>query len=134
MAKDWKNLYNTELTPEEEVRFQAWAKKNNRLNDDEDYDIRGAWKELSSGTMTQADNGHLGDKYKKPNHPTFSTESKYNNVDGYVGGSWSTSATGETSFTPGKSNIYSTSELKAYFDKVEPGVKLITPGYSNEIY
>jgi len=134
-AKSWKDKYNTQLTAEEEKQFQKWAKENNRQNDDYDYDIRGAWKEITSGKMTEADNGHLGDKYKKPNHPTFSDQSIYSGKDGYVGGSWRED-NGSTSFTPSTTNLqnYSMDELRAYFNKVEPGVRLNTPSYDKEVY
>lgn len=134
-AKSWKDKYNTQLTAEEEKQFQKWAKENNRQNDDYDYDIRGAWKEITSGKMTEADNGHLGDKYKKPNHPTFSDQSIYSGKDGYVGGSWKED-NGTTSFTPSPTNLqnYSMDELRAYFSKVEPGVILNTPSYDKEVY
>lgn len=76
----------TQLSPMEENQFSAWAGKM-RLegkihpqDNFEDYDMRGYWKnevlnntELANGSSDL----HFTDKYKRPNHPTFSTESIY---------------------------------------------------------
>lgn len=121
---DFTDKYNTKLTPEEEAEYQEWAKKEGRERDVEDYDLRGAWKELNSGTMTEDERGHLGDKYKKPNHPTFSNQSKYNGVDGHVGGEWVETENG-LEFVVGKSNMWSKDRLRNYFETREPSVKLI---------
>jgi len=122
---DFSNKYNTQLTPSEEKSFEKWAKDNHKTKDAYDYDIRGAWKELTSGTMTQADNGHLGDKYKKPNHPTFSDQSSYHGTDGAVGGKWD-EVNGKTRFTPSQTNLTNMNkkQLKEYFSKYEKGVIL----------
>lgn len=118
---DFSNRYNTKLTPQQEKQYQAWATKNNRVNDTYDYDMRGAWK-AGAG---KADNGHFPDTYKKPNHPTFSNESIYNGVDSYQGGTWGK----DNSFTPGTTNLqlHSPSELQHYFRHVEPGSQLNLP-------
>ena len=121
---DFTYRYNTTLTPDEELAFTQWAKENNKLNDAYDYDIRGAWKDITSGKMTFNDRGHLGDRYKKPNHPTFSDESVYHNVDGYSGGKWSTF--GNTPiFTPSSRNFLSKEALIDYFKKHEPNAVLL---------
>lgn len=122
--EDYSTKYNTKLTDAEEKEFQKWAKENNREKDVFDYDLRGAWKEIQLGSMSEDERGHLGDKYKKPNHPTFSTQSIYNGVDGKVGGTWSTK-NGQTVFTPGKKLTKSEEAfLKQYFNEVEPEVML----------
>ena len=64
---------NTKLTEIEERKFQRWLKKTGREGDLVDYDLRGAWKENAK----ESAKGHLTDKFKKPNHPTFSVESIY---------------------------------------------------------
>jgi len=82
-------MYNTELDPIQERGFQSWAKKiskklgRNVLNDLEGYDLRAHY--LSGGGL--AANNHMSDIGKKPNHPTFSDESKYSTI-GREGGSW----------------------------------------------
>lgn len=121
---DFSERYNTKLSPEEEVRFQEWARKENRTGDVYDYDLRGAWRELQSGDMTEDARGHLGDKYKKPNHPTFSNQSRYNGVDGYLGGTWS-EEDGKTVYKATKQNMLSKAQLARYFSRAEPGVVLI---------
>ena len=127
-AQDYSDKFNTELTPEEEAEFQSWAKENNRERDSYDYDIRGAWKELKSGSMSEDERGHLGDKYKKPNHPTFSDQSVYNGKDGVAGGTWS-EVDGKTVFTPGRMLSKREAEyLSDYFKLVEPDVKLNLDG------
>ena len=127
--RDFSSKYNTELSPDDEKRFRAWAMENGRERDVYDYDLRGAWKELLSGEMKEADNGHLGDKYKKPNHPTFSDQSIYSGKNGNVGGKWDTTENGKTRFTPSATNLrnMSVEELKDYFRKIEPGVVLDIP-------
>ena len=72
--------YDTELGAAGEANYQEWKRSlPKQLQSEEDYDLRGYYKE-TGGEDTE---GHLTDKYKKPNHPTFSTESKY-----YEKGMW----------------------------------------------
>jgi hypothetical protein len=74
--------YTTQLKPDEEVQFQAWAKRNGvRMEPgwNEDYDMRGLWK--SNPNIVADPRGHWPDTYKKPNHPTFSNESIYATPD-----------------------------------------------------
>ncbi len=120
--------YNTKLSPTEEKKFNQWVTKTKRFKDTEDYDLRGAWKELNSGDMEQANNGHLGDKYKKPNHPTFSDESIYHGVDNNYGGKWLETPSGMTfEVGPSQEKMWSPKDLQKYFQKVEPNVKLSYP-------
>lgn len=65
--------YDTQLTPEEEKQFQAWKAKYAPNDTGADYDLRGAFK----AGLTPEANGHFSDRFKKPNHPTFSVESQY---------------------------------------------------------
>ena len=125
--KDLTDKFNTSLSPEQEAEFQKWAKDNHKEKDTYDYDLRGAWLDLTSGKMTQADNGHLGDKYKKPNHPTFSDQSIYHNNDS-KGGQW-IEENGKTSFIPSDLNIKNlgVGGLKKYFDQVEKGNEVKIP-------
>ena len=119
---DFTGSYNTPLTPEQEQQFQAWARKNNRLKDLYDYDMRGAWL---SGAK-QASNGHFTDQFKKPNHPTFSTESQYSGKDGFVGGSWEKIGN-KWNYTASPTNLkfHAPSQLNQYFKGVEPDSTLI---------
>jgi hypothetical protein len=124
-SEDYSDKFNTVLSPDEEEKYQAWATKNHREKDVYDYDLRGAWKELQSGTMSEDERGHLGDKYKKPNHPTFSDQSIYSGQDGVAGGVWSRNAEGKDVYTPGrKLSSVEADRLRRYFLRNEPGVVL----------
>ncbi len=134
-ARDFTEKYNTSLAPADEAKFQGWMKaetkaagdrgeKRNVAKDLYDYDLRGWWK---ANPNTGLNNGHLTDTYKKPNHPTFSTGSQYHGTNGMQGGVWQQSPDKTWSFTPGKTNMFSANELGDYFNKVEPGNKLIVP-------
>lgn len=124
-SEDYSDKFNTVLSPDEEEKYQAWATENHREMDVYDYDLRGAWKELQSGTMSEDERGHLGDKYKKPNHPTFSDQSIYSGQDGVAGGVWSRNAEGKDVYTPGrKLSSVEADRLRRYFLRNEPGVVL----------
>lgn len=66
--------YDTPLSPSEEEKFAAWKKQYAPNDSGADYDLRGAFK---AGLRPDAETGHWPDTFKKPNHPTFSNESKY---------------------------------------------------------
>lgn len=121
---DYTERYNTVLSEPMEDSFQAWAKQYDKLEDLRDYDLRGWYKEqVENGQSVSLEAGaHLSDKYKKPNHPTLSDQSKYNGMDGVQGGVWSEDG---KSYTV-KRNVSRTEaeELKRYFRKYEPGVEL----------
>jgi hypothetical protein len=78
--KFYTDNYNTDLSPKAEEKFQAWLKGQSKdkgkdmSKDLIDYDLRGFWK---AGAHAEEKSGHGPDTYKKPNHPTFSKESKY---------------------------------------------------------
>lgn len=128
-SEDYSDKFNTVLAPDEEEKYQAWAAENHREKDVYDYDLRGAWKELQSGTMSEDERGHLGDKYKKPNHPTFSDQSIYSGQDGVAGGVWSRNAEGKDVYTPGrKLSSVEADRLRRYFLRNEPGVMLDLKG------
>lgn len=129
---DMTGRYNTALSPDEETQYQAWgqqqaaAQGRNPAADTYDYDMRGFWK--SGGQM--AANGHAGDFYKKPNHPTFSDQSQYHGVDGHQGGAWGGGQNGQPwTYTPSATNLqyYNPSQLRQYFNQVEPSNQLILP-------
>lgn len=80
-------LFNTRLSPEDEAAFRL--QPIGRQMDTWDYDPRAEFE--GGGFAAYADNGHGGDYGKKPNHPTFSEESKYSNPL-HPGGRWAESA------------------------------------------
>lgn len=65
--------HTTSLSPRDEAAFLAWKAKNAPNDSGEDYDYRGAFK---AGERPGRD-GHWTDRFKKPNHPTFSDQSQY---------------------------------------------------------
>ncbi|MCQ4813567.1 hypothetical protein [Cloacibacillus evryensis] len=129
MKEDFTNKYNTPLSVPEEEKFQAWAKQESTkrnydvTSDLSMYDLRGMWKEYGGYDA----NGHGNDKFKKPNHPTFSKESKFNGADGYFGGEWKEDNEGHLSFVASNTNqkFYKRKTLEKIFQKYEPGVSLV---------
>lgn len=113
--------YNTVLNPVEQVVFDDWAARNNRAGDKYDYDIQGAFRDLMSGQMTESQNKHLGDKYKKPNHPTFSNQSIYSTPE-MQGGNWI-----GVDFQPSPQNLKNMPlpQLREYFKRYEPDSRII---------
>ena len=128
--------YNTQLSPENEQRFQNWLSvittraKRNVGADLQDYDLRGYW--LNGGYNDTSGQGHMTDQYKKPNHPTFSKESMYSGTMSpwgvpFEGGSWSEK--GDT-YTPSAIMLQYTHPkdfLQKYMSDVEPDVILQWP-------
>jgi hypothetical protein len=79
------NEYDTILPQPDEMKFQKWKQKYAPRDSDYDYDLRGAFKDnLKPDPKT----GHWDDKYKKPNHPTFSIYSKYAKDRPDLAGTW----------------------------------------------
>jgi hypothetical protein len=88
----YMDQYNTPLNKKEQASFDKWVGDENKkqgrniMMDKGAYDVQGFWK---SGAWKDRDSdGHGTDVYKKPNHPTFSTESQYideNNPGGIWG-------------------------------------------------
>ena len=133
--RDWSDRFNTDLSVENEERFQAWlanttARYGTDLRGDlRAYDLRGFW--LNGGHTDEAfrqRRGHAPDTYKKPNHPTFSDESIYNGADSgggerFEGGRW----LDETTFRPSAHMLRKTHKLKWYLDHMRQfgdGVRL----------
>jgi hypothetical protein len=131
-----RNRYNTELPKEKREEFNRWMEKISKTTGHDafegmnDYDYQGLF--LKSGGKVDVNQGtHFTDEFKKPNHPTFSTQSIYNGADGNVGGEWKPSTEpGKWIFVAGPANIKIWgSELQKYWDRHEApaGNKLIIP-------
>ncbi len=128
---DYSAKYNTPIPPEKQAAFDNWVAQRtkqtgkNPLGDKYDYDVQGYWL---SGAATDA-RGHGTDLFKKPNHPTFSDESKYNGVNGLTGGSWINPPGGGSFYQPSATNInlHGIQNLKRYFQQVEPETQLLAP-------
>ena len=132
----FRQAFNTQLSPDEEQEFRRWALTNKRDPDMEtiDYDLRGFWKE--GGAF--GENGHATDRYKKPNHPTFSVESMWHNTKSpsgttYVGGTWNSPdpVSGRRgSFSPSIEMLRTTHPpafLARYMKEREPDYDLLLP-------
>ena len=126
-------LYNTPLTPEEQQQFQAWGANQPRdpLAEMHDYDLQGWWK---ANPGTDLSSGHLTDKWKKPNHPTFSNESQYHGVDDNEGGKWISLGNDKYTFQPGRTNFdyHKIQDMQNYFQNREPGNNLDVSTYPTE--
>ena len=68
-----RHSYETRLTRAEEIRFQYWKSIYAPNDSGVDYDLRGAFK----ARLKPDSRHHWPDRFKKPNHPTFSVESQY---------------------------------------------------------
>lgn len=116
---DLTKQYNTPIPPERQKAFDSWLAKSGKAKDYYDYDVQGYWL---SGAANDP-RGHGSDEFKKPNHPTFSVDSKYSTPQ-LPGGIWT-----DKGFIAHPSNfIHQTpDDLKAYFKQVEPGSLLYLP-------
>lgn len=84
------DFYETQLDEESNVHgteadFQKWKAKMAPNDSGEDYDLRGAFM---ANVKPDPETGHWPDKFKKPNHPTFSDQSKYAKDRPELAGSW----------------------------------------------
>lgn len=121
--------YNTPLSPEEEKQFQEWGvgrygSKDNLAREMGSYDIKGAWKAIKNKEIDfDPITGHLPDTFKKPNHITFSNESKYSQGQG---GQW-INKDNRWQFVPSKTtlDLYGQKALQDYFKKYEPDSDLL---------
>lgn len=86
--------YDTPLTSDEEQEFAAWKQRHAPRDSGADYDLRGAFR---AGLTPDPKTGHWPDTFKKPNHSTFSDESKYADDEPAKAGRWN----GEK-YTPAK--------------------------------
>jgi hypothetical protein len=117
----------TQLPDAEERRYQVWrATLPRHLQYDGDYDLRGAYKDGLSPSKEE----HFNDKYKLPNHPTFSTNSQYSTPDN-PGGEWTGSDQQGWTFKASPANLVhrTPEELQQYWQQVEAprGNKLVLP-------
>ena len=112
----FKDEYNTALTKEEKIEYETWVASESKKQDRDimwdlgTYDIQGFWK--SGDHMRMDKDNHGSDKWKKPNHPTFSDQSNYHNINGHVGGTWAE----DGAYTP--SDYTRTLYDKGYYKKL----------------
>lgn len=94
----------THLQPWDEQRFRMWFNSlPEGIRNSNDYDYRGWWLENGSIPYKQilSGNGHFTDKYKLPNHPTFSNQSIYSKGN-TIGGQW---INNDMDFVPSQYNV-----------------------------
>lgn len=115
---DYTDHFNTQLDPAQERKFQSVLLELDRARDLADYDMRGAYK---AGLLTSRGAGHMPDTYKKPNHPTFSSESMYHAPE-MQGGQW-TQMGDKWKFmaSPWNIRMFGAPALQQYFQQFEPG-------------
>ena len=124
-----------------ERKYKTYEEFKNYLGDrgsEKDYDLKGAYNDdevyfnWENEESKNPGNGHFSDKYKLPNHPTFSTDSKYSN-SAIPGGTWQQDEKGNWSFktSPWIESQHSLEDLRQYFLNNEPGITLI---YKNVPY
>ncbi len=128
---DFTDRYNTPLSPDQEQTFQTWvANRSNAIGRDAgrdlfDYDVRGQW--LAGQSPKPGEHGI--DTFKKPNHPTFSTQSQYHGADDHQGGEWLRQGD-KWAYRPSRTNLdmYGSAGLGRYFSEREPETNLMMPG------
>ena len=125
LEQKYRKKFNTKLPSDLEKEYKNFIgseslRRGRDVSADEgDYDVRGAWLEMrqSGGEFKP---GHGTDTYKKPNHPTFSNESKYATKKN-PGGSWAIPGT----FIAPKTNEVRGQALKEYMHAYEPETELV---------
>lgn len=103
------------------LAYKSQLENRDVSQDEQDYDLKGYFDTLKA---TPIEGGHLPDTFKKPNHPTFSDQSKYHVPVVQQGGSWT-----EDTFTPSEHNIKNMGKenLQSYFNEVESPEALNLP-------
>ena len=112
------------------VELKKYLKQTGR-DSEEDYNLKAAYEDPEVYKIWREEeqkhpgSGHWLDKYKKPNHPTFSTESIYSNLQ-TPGGEWVESEDGKVYFIPSEylKSLYSKEFYNEYF-KNDPKVTVI---------
>lgn len=133
------NAFKSGGKPKRERRFKTYEEfKEYTGSSEHNYDLKGAynddevyfkWEDEDVKTPKKA---HLSDKYKLPNHPTFSRDSKYSN-DYTRGGTWTKNQEGKWTYetSPYVESQHSLEELLNYFKEYEPNSNLI---YQGQLY
>jgi hypothetical protein len=135
----FRDHFNTKLGPKQEREFQHWLDQTKRKygvdlrGDLTSYDLRGFWAAGGKDDVAfQRREGHAPDTWKKPNHPTFSTESIYNGApDAYDGGTWQGGQwLSETEFAPSPAMLQTTHPVDWYIPFMKhngEGVEVLLP-------
>lgn len=113
-------------------QFMKYISDTGRMSNDYDYESfyndKGMFNKWLENELLHPSSAHFYDKYKKPNHITFSEESIYSN-ENMKGGRW-INKDGKTYFIPTDVNIKNAGgedKLREYFKIHEPGIILSFP-------
>jgi hypothetical protein len=107
----------------QENGFQQWKSKYAPHDSGSDYDLRGAYY---SGAQPDMERGHFPDTFKLPNHPTFSTGSKYSTPE-HMGGEWG-QLQGRDTYEPSQwmeKDPARMAQLSQYMKQAEPNAVLV---------
>lgn len=114
------------------IQFMKYISDTGRMSDDYDYESffndKDLFKKWLKYELSNPMKAHFSDKYKKPNHITFSEESIYSN-EKTKGGRW-LNEDGKMYFIPTDLNIKNAGgedKLREYFKINEPNVTLSFP-------
>lgn len=126
--------YDTPIPPQLQAAYLKWVQEESKRQgrdisrDVEDYDVQGYWMS-TRGAPNNDPRGHGPDTFKKPNHPTFSVESKYSKQFGNdAGGQWiDKNGKGYFMASPANLKYRNMADLSGYFHSVEPETALIPP-------
>ena len=125
-AKNVINKRGNKVTLDPFVSLEDFIKwvDDKGLNQNDDYDyvkFYGDTTEFNNWRNNSDKNKHFSDKYKKPNHITFSEESIYND-EKTPGGKWYKDSNGKQHFKPSdwQRQQRSYEIYKRYFDENEP--------------
>lgn len=116
---------------EPSLDYSQWLTQNNitdvdQLGNGVDYDYKAFFD--NEGGISLTEGQHLTDAYKKPNHPTFSSGSRYSTEE-QKGGDWVQDESGNWTFEASPFNLkqHSTEELINYFSQSDPNANLVLP-------
>lgn len=78
IAANRSTPFQTNLTPAQDLEYRQWVEEN-KIPQSKDYDMRGFFNDANAeaGVSPMDRRLHFTDKYKTPEHKTFSQESIY---------------------------------------------------------
>ena len=108
------------------LKYRSGLQKRDISQDEHDYDLESYYNSLKYNPNEESSDMHLPDTYKKPNHPTFSSQSIYNIPGIQEGGQWIENEDKKWSFTPSDLNLrnMSAEQMVDYFSKADPNAEL----------
>lgn len=122
--KEAEGAYNTPVPQSQQDAFQAWrGALPMQLRGSQDYDLQGAFM---GGASPSGE--HMTDRWKKPNHMTFSNGSQYS-TPAQPGGKWVEGDKGWTFWpTPFNMTQHTPAEMASYFGSpAEPNGTVVLP-------